>query len=62
MITRLLPPSDNGQEPGAPVPLDVWLDACESERDVVIMRLRQLDKILKTHGRLKHETLPARVK
>jgi len=39
-----------------------WLTALEGERDVVIMRLRQIERILVKYGRLADETLPRRVR
>lgn len=59
---------DEGERPARPrppsktVPLDVWLDQQEAERDALIMRLRQIDKVLVEFGRLKRETLPRRVR
>lgn len=44
------------------VPLDVYLDDLEAERDALIMRLRQVEKPLVKYGRLKGETLPRRVR
>ncbi len=39
-----------------------WLTALEGERDVVIMRLRQIERILVKYGRLPEESLPRRVR
>ena len=41
-------------------PLGEWLDALAAEREIVIQRLRQLDKVLVKNGRLRRETLPKR--
>lgn len=46
----------------AAVPLPVWLDALENERDALIMRLRGIDSILVTYGRLRHETISRRIR
>ena len=35
------------------VPLSVWLDALEEERRALIMRLRQIERNLMAHGRLR---------
>lgn len=51
------------QRPGgatAQLSLDEWLDDQESERDMLIMRLRRIETNLVRHGRLKRETLPRR--
>lgn len=42
--------------------LEAMLDDKQNERDVIIMRLRALDAFLIKYGRLKHETLPRRVR
>ena len=45
-----------------PACLQAWLDDLEGERDVLIMRLRQVDRVLVQHGRLKTETLERRAR
>lgn len=37
-----------------------WLDDLTVQRDTLIMRLRQVEKVLVRYGRLKKETLPRR--
>ena len=39
-----------------------WLDFLSQERNRCIDRLRDLDKILVKHGRLRRETLPKRAR
>lgn len=47
----LVTPEDHAQ-PGQ-VPLQEWLDSLEDERRVLIMRLRQIERNLMAHGRLR---------
>jgi hypothetical protein len=64
-VRRLLPRREHeadGQEPPEFVPLAIWLESLEWERDAVIMRLRQIERVLVQYGRLDGETLPRRVK
>ena len=42
----------------SPPPLADWLDGLEVERRALIMRLRQLERVLLKHGRLRRATLP----
>jgi hypothetical protein len=42
------------------VPLSVWLDALEEERRALIMRLRQIERNLIAHGRLRPAAQPER--
>lgn len=65
-VRRLLP---RKEEPEDEQPPDVgalmladWLTALEGERDAVIMRLRQIERILIKYGRLPEESLPRRVR
>ena len=44
------------------VPLAVWLDDLEAEREALIMRLRQVEKNLVRYGRLRKGTLPEKVR
>ena len=39
-----------------------WLDMIETERQITIMRLRAIDRVLVQHNRLRRETLPTRVR
>ena len=43
-------------------PLDEWLDLLAAEREIVIQRLRQIDRVLVRHGRLRRVTLPRRLR
>ena len=47
-----IPQAEPPQEPGN-VPLAVWLDDQEAERRALIMRLRQIERNLMAHGRLR---------
>lgn len=51
-------PSDRGSP--SSYMFELWLDAQEAERRAIIMRLRQIDRILVECGRLSEETLPRR--
>ena len=42
--------------------LEAFLRDREQERDTLIMRLRYIETTLIEHGRLKHPTLPRRVR
>lgn len=44
--------SPQASPPGS-VPLDAWLDDQEAERRALIMRLRQIERNLMAHGRLR---------
>lgn len=39
---------------------ELWLDAQEEERRAIIMRLRQIERVLIKCGRLSEESLPRR--
>lgn len=58
--------SENGREERDEgpklVPLEEWLDDLMAEREVVMLRLRQLDRVLVMYRRLKVETLPKRIR
>lgn len=56
---------DNGEDDlrhSRYVPLEVWLNDLENERNVIISRLRHIDKVLVDNGRLRAETIPRRVR
>jgi len=64
-------PSQTQQQPGSQLcqerieinpTLLAFLKDKEQERDALIMRLRSIDALLIEHGRLRHETLPRRVR
>lgn len=59
-VERMLYNEGEQPDPETTVPLHDWLDTLEAERDAVIMRLRQIDRVLVKHGRLKSETIPRR--
>lgn len=59
-VERMLYNEGEGPDPETTVPLADWLDTLEAERDAVIMRLRQIDRVLVKHGRLSSETIPRR--
>lgn len=63
-VERLLDPSSGDRKPaaGQAVPLAVWLDWLEFERNTTIARLRNLDRVLIQFGRLRQETLERRVR
>lgn len=54
-------PAGEGQAAAA-VPLSAWLDLLEVERNALIMRLRALDAVLVSNGRLKNETISRRIR
>ena len=61
-MTTCQPTTQHPQPPFPTVPLETWLDNIEAERDALIMQIRSKDRILMSFGRLKHETIPRRVR
>jgi len=43
---------------GKGAPLADWLDGQEAEREALIMRLRQIERVLVKYGRLRRPALP----
>lgn len=62
MTVRRLLPRREPEDTGSAVPFSEWLDDKENERDVLIMRLRHVERLLIKNGRLKVESLPKRIK
>ena len=56
------PPGEERRLEAQTVPLDVWLDDLEAERDALIMRLRAVERPLVRYGRIKGETLGKRIR
>lgn len=53
---------EDGQAPDpARLTLDEWLDACQNEYDVLVARLRFLDKVLVKYRRKRSYLLPRKV-
>lgn len=61
-VYRVLGRRDEPATETQTVPLDVWLDDLEAERDALIMRLRSVERPLVRYGRIRGESLPRRVR
>lgn len=62
-VVRLRAGKGAGEQGGrgagaAPVALDVWLDDLENEYEVLVQRLRHVDRVLVKHGRKRRYLLP----
>ena len=59
-LYRLPRGDDNGDRDD--VSIEAYIDYLETRRQIVIMELRALDRVLIRAGRLRRETLPTRAK
>lgn len=62
-VSRLLPrPDEPEQLPEKYVLMAEWLELLEHQRDVLIMELRYVERVLIRHGRLREESLSRRMR
>ena len=56
--------SSNGREeaPANTIPVEVYLADLKNERDILISRLRFIDKVLIDYGQLREETIARRIR